>query len=217
MLFSRWKVFSVWLLASLLTACASVDTFSTQVRSFNNWSESNKGKLYAFSQDFSQQLEKKNYADMIANEMWQTGLMRTDNPKKAQFFISFDTHTETRERIVEEYSEEPMLMPGMGFWGWGPRWGYYNSFNMMYVPHVERYPVTFHIYSLELTIKDKQGNPVYQSTAVAQSNGASLYEVMPFLANSVFDRFPQNGVRNVEYDIDKSVEQNMPVRYIEKK
>ncbi|NOL49746.1 DUF4136 domain-containing protein [Pelistega europaea] len=216
MYLSRCKVWFGMALVSLLTACASVDTFSTQVSSFNNWPATAHGGFYAFSQDFSQNLEQKGYAEMIAQEMWATGLRRTNDVKKAQFLVSFETNTETRERIVEEYSEDPMLVPSLGFWGWGPRWGYYNTFNMMYVPHVERYPVRYHIYSLALEIKDKTGAPVYQSKVVAQSD-ASLHEVMPFLANSVFDDFPRNGVRTIRYDIDKSLQQNAPIRYSEKK
>lgn len=214
---SRWKLLCGMVLTSLLAACSSVDTFSTQVRAFNNWPSHTKGQLYAFSQDLTQDLEQKGYAEMIANEMWRTGLMRTDNPKKAQFLVSFNTVTDTRERIVEEYSEEPIMVPRMGFWGWGPRWGMYNGFDMMYVPRVERYPVHYNIYGLEVEIRNKSGDPVYQSKVVTQASGASLHEVMPFLANSVFDNFPQNGVRTIRYDIEKSTQQNMPVRYIEKK
>ncbi len=44
---------------TLLTACATPDTFTTQVNAFNNWPADTKGKLYAFSNDVSQNLEQK--------------------------------------------------------------------------------------------------------------------------------------------------------------
>lgn len=215
--FYRWKIILGVVLTCTLAACSSVNTFSTQVSAFNNWPTVTKGNLYAFNQDFSHQLEQKSYAEIIAQEMWRTGLVRTENIKKARFLLNFKTQIETREQVVEEYSEDPLLLPQIGFLNWwGSPWGVYQGFNMMYVPRIERYSVRYHVYSLVLEIKDRAGHPVYQSKATAQSRYASLHEVMPFLASAIFENFPQNGVHTIQFDMDKSVEQNRPIRFIEK-
>ncbi|MCQ9328538.1 DUF4136 domain-containing protein [Pelistega suis] len=222
------KILTPIIIAStaLLTACATPDTFTTQVNAFNNWPADTKGKLYAFSNDVSQNLEQKSYADLIAKEMWRTGLMQTNNIKKAHYLVNFNASTETREKIVQEYYEEPMFVPTFGFgfgnfgygypgWGWGNN--FYSGVGISYTPRVAQYPIQISRHTLALEIKNnKTGNPVYQAKAVADSQNASLTQVMPYLAVSVFDNFPgsNGGTRHIEFDIDKSREQQTPVKYI---
>lgn len=226
------KVFAPLVAASatLLAACATPNTFSTQVNAFNNWPTDTKGKLYAFSNDVSKNLEQKSYADLIAKEMWRTGLMQTDNIKKAHYLVNFNASTETREKMVQEYYEEPSIVPTFGFgfsnfgygypgWGGWDGWGnhFHSGFGITYTPRVSQYPVQYHRHTLAVEIKNnKTGNPVYQAKAVADSSRASLAQVMPYLAVSAFDNFPgsNGGTRYVEFDVDKSLEQQMPVKYI---
>lgn len=203
-----------------LVACSTPNTFTTQVSAFNNWSTVSKGQLYAFAKDNSQSLEQKSYENLIAQEMWRTGLMQTHDVKKAQFLIDFNTQTETREKMVQEYYDEPVLMPRIGFgfgnFGWGWHNTFFSGFDVGYIPRVANYPVQYHRYVLSLEIKNKAGNPVYQAQTFADSRQAPLSEVMPYLVSAVFDSFPSSGVHQVEFDIDKSQKQNRPVKYVEK-
>ena len=202
-----------------LAACSSTNTFTTKLNSFQNWPSDAMGKKYVFAQDSSKNLEYKTYADAIAKEMWKTGLSPAATRAQAQYIVDFKLNTELKEKLVQEYYDEPVIYPSFGF-GFGDYgWGYSNSmfggFNIGYAPRVATYPVQFNRYTLALEIKSKSGNPVYQATALADSNKASLMQIFPYLAASVFDNFPgDNGqVRHVEFDIDKSIEQQKPVKY----
>lgn len=204
----------------VLAACSTTDTFTTQVSAFNNWPVTSKGQLYAFVKDNTHNLEQKSYENLIAQEMWRTGLMQTDDVKKAQFLVDFNTQVETRERMVQEYYDEPVLMPRMGFgfgnFGWGWHNSFFSGFDVGYVPRVASYPVQYHRYILALEIKNKAGQPVYQAQSFADASRSPLSEVMPYLVSAVFDGFPSNGVHRVEFDIEKSQQQNRPVKYTEK-
>lgn len=218
------KVFTplVVAFATLLAACTTPNTFSTQLNAFNNWPTDAKGKLYAFSNDVSKNLEQKSYTDLIAKEMWRTGLMQTNNIKKAHFLVDFNASTERQEKMVQEYYEEPVIYPTFGFgfgnFGYGG-WGNYvnTGFGISYSPRVAQYPVQYNQHVLALEIKNnKTGNPVYQAKAQVSSTEASLAQVMPYLAASVFDNFPgsNGGTRHIEFDLDKSRAQQIPVKYI---
>lgn len=201
-----------------LAACSSINTFSTKLNSFQNWPSDAVGKKYAFAQDTSKNLEYKTYADAIAKEMWKTGLVPAANKAEAQYIVDFKVNIELKEKLVREYYDEPVIYPSFGFgygdWGWG-----YSSmlggFDIGYVPRVATYPVQFNRYALALGIKSKNDQPVYQATVLADSNKTSLMQVFPYLTASIFDNFPgENGqVKYVEFDINKSAEQQKPVKY----
>ncbi|NEN75379.1 DUF4136 domain-containing protein [Pelistega sp. NLN82] len=202
-----------------LTACSSTKTFSTQVNAFNNWPSEAQGKLYAFSQDNSHNLEKRAYENLIAQEMWKTGLMQTNNVKKAHYLVDFSVNVQEKERIVQEYYREPVFYPSFGwffgdygYYGWGN--GFSSGFNVAYVPRVDTYPVTYRRFVLSLGIRDKSGKPVYQAQALTESESAMLSQVMPYLLASIFDDFPgtNTGPKKVVFDIEKSKQVNQPVK-----
>lgn len=86
--------------------------------------------------------------------------------------------------------------------------------SMMYSPRVATYPVRYNRYSLDLKIATKQGKPVYQATAVADSSRSVLSQVMPYLAASVLDDFPMaNGqVKQITFDVDASNKARIPTQ-----
>lgn len=217
---SLWKKFtklSIVLSTVTLAACSTTNTFTTQVNVFQDWPSDAQGKTYAFTKNVEQNLELKTYADAIAQQMWRTGLSLATQPQRAQYLVDFDVRVEEREQIVQDtYYQDPwMFSPYFGWsnfgWGGGP---WYGGMSMMYSPRVATYPVRYNRYALDLKIATKQGKPVYQATALADSSRSMLSQVMPYLAASVLDDFPlANGqVKQVTFDIDASNKARIPTK-----
>src|SRR3546814_2285778 len=75
-----------------------------------------------------------------------------------------------------------------GFGGWGG--GVYMS------PSVSNVPVNVYKNTLTISIKDNRNNEheVYRSSAVNVSSEENLLQVMPYLAQAVFDRSEEHHV-----------------------
>lgn len=216
---SFWKKLtriSLGISVMALAACSTTNTFTTQVNVFQDWPSDAQGKTYAFAKNIEQNLELKSYADTIAQQMWRTGLSLATNPQRAHYLLDFALRIEEREQIVQDVYNDPwMFSPYFGWsnfgWGGGP---WYGGMSMMYSPRVATYPVRYNRYSLDLKIATKQGKPVYQATAVADSSRSVLSQVMPYLAASVLDDFPMaNGqVKQITFDVDASNKARIPTQ-----
>lgn len=188
---------------TLLAGCAS--TLSARVTTFQQWPADAQGASYRIVAPSSDTLEAQAYSDMVRAAIGRTGLVEAQQGGSPRFDVQLDYGTTSSQEWVQRYHDP--YFDGFGPWGWG---GYYGGFRgwgggIYYTPTVVNVPVRVNNNSLTVTIKDnqKQGAQVYKSTAVSSSG--SLAEVMPYLAQAVFDGFPGNNgqVRNITYDLGR--------------
>jgi hypothetical protein len=192
----------------LLTGCAS--TLSARVTSYQQWPANAQGSTYRIMAAPTQtnNLEFDAIADMVRASIGPVGLVEAQSPGTARFTVSLEygtTRTQTWTRSYDDY----YLNDG---WGFGPAfggfygggWGGGGIFMSSYPRDV---PVNVYANALTVVIKDNSNNQaeVYRSTAVHNSYNDSLIEVMPYLAQAVFDNFPGNNgqTREVRYQLSR--------------
>ena len=204
---SKVKEASAWLrsFASMLglmflVGCAS--TLSARVTTFQQWPADAQGASYRIVPPAGDPLETQTYSDMIRAAIGRTGLVEAQ-AAQARFDVHYEYGVSTSQEWVQRFHDP--YFDGFGPWGWGGYYGGYRGWGggLYYTPSVVNVPVRVESNSLTVTIKDnqRQGAQVYKSTAVSTSG--SLVEVMPYLAQAVFDGFPGNNgqVRNITYDL----------------
>ncbi len=193
-------------LALVLAGCAS--TLSARVTSYQQWPADAAGATDRIVPDKGQKndLEYQAYVDMLVASIGPTGLVQARSEQAARFDVSFSYESEAAERWVQR-SYDPYLNDG---WGFSPFYGYYGAHShwgggVFYSPPVGNVRITVFKNTLAVSIKDNKngGAEVYKSSAVNVSNSDNLAEVMPYLAQAVFDLFPGNNgqVRDVTYEL----------------
>ena len=185
----------------LLAGCAS--TLSARVTTFQQWPADSQGAHYRIVPPSGDTLEVQAFSDMIRAAIGRTGLVEEQGGQKPRFDVHFEYGSTVSQEWVQRFYDP--YFDGFGPWGWG---GYYGGFRgwgggIYYTPSVVNVPVRVSKNTLTVTINDnqRQGAQVYKSTAVSTSG--SLVEVMPYLAQAVFDGFPGNNgqVRNITYEL----------------
>ena len=186
-----------------LAGCAS--TLSARVTTFQQWPADAQGAGYRLVPPKGDTLEVQAFSDMVRAAIGRTGLVEAQGGQAPRFDVHFEYGTTTSQEWVQRFHDP--YFDGFGPWGWG---GYYGGFRgwgggLYYTPTVVNVPVRVDKNTLTVTINDnqRQGAQVYKSTAVSASG--SLVEVMPYLAQAVFDGFPGNNgqVRNITYDLQR--------------
>ncbi len=189
----------------LIAGCAS--TLSARVTSFQQWPGNAQGDSYRIVPAEAQKnnLEFQAVADMVRANIGPTGLVESQSGQ-ARFDLHITYENPVTKTWVQRYND-PYLNDGWmgpafggyygGFHGWG--WG-----GIYMAPTVQNFPVEIYNNTLTIVINDNQANnaEVYRSSAVNLSSNNNLLQVMPYLAQAVFDRFPGNNgqVREVQYD-----------------
>lgn len=212
-----------------LAGCAS--TFTTKVSNFNQWPANAAGASFAVQPATGEgvalgELERKTYEGYLAQNLQKQAMVQAATPAQArmQADMAVNVKRELRQFSVPVYRHIPW--GGFGTWpyypgaAWNGPWNpgdYYEdgAFGMggmmpMYLgEQIVTRPV--HYYQLRVRIADRaqalKGQPaprVFESTAEYVGNPVELPSVMPYLMESVFDRFPgTNGqVRTIEFDSD---------------
>lgn len=217
------------LLAGVTTLAGCASTFSTKVSNFNAWPDNAADATFAVQPANGQgvalgELERKTYEGYLAKNLQAQGLKPAVTQAQARMLadMAINVRREMRQYSVPVYRTIPWggfgtwpYYPGAAFGGpWSP-WDYYEDggFGMggmapVYLgEQLVARPVQF--YQLTVRIADKaqapKGQPapkVFESTAEYAGDPVELPSVMPYLMESVFDRFPgTNGeVRAVEFD-----------------
>lgn len=190
----------------MLAGCAS--TLSARVTSFQQWPADAQGATYRIvsSNNQTNNLEFQSIADMVRASIGPTGLVEARSGAAARFDVRIDYDNAMTQTWVQRYND-PYLNDG---WGFGPAFGgYYGGFRgwgggIYMAPSVSNIPVEVYKNTLTITIRDNQnkGTEVYRSSAVNVSSSDNLLQVMPYLAQAVFDSFPGNNgqVREVTYE-----------------
>ncbi|HUH60764.1 MAG TPA: DUF4136 domain-containing protein [Candidimonas sp.] len=199
------RLFTVAALVVLVSGCAS--TLSARVTSYQQWPADAQGQSYRIVPSASQvnNLEFQAIADMVRASIGATGLVEARAGQDARFDVSLGYDNPLSQAWVQRRTD-PYLYDG---WGFGPFGGYYGGYGgwgggIFMAPVYQNVPVDVYKNTLTVIIKDRRNNgaEVYRSSAVNVSSSDNLQQVMPYLAQAVFDGFPGNNgqVREVEYE-----------------
>lgn len=190
--------------ALALTACAS--SFSTNVTSFHTTTPAAGAKVYLVPIDEGRQdsLEYRLYAREIQAVLEQNGFVgaRDDAP---DYIIGFDVAvSDGREKIRTYQRAGGSLWWHRGYaWGgwWSPFYGYGDPYWGGGTDVVSR---TVYRADLRIEIREPDGTMIFEATAEADSRSRSLPELVPLLAEALFEDFPgANGItREVKLDME---------------
>lgn len=202
---SRW----LWLGAVIvLTGCASGPV--AKVTSYQQWPANTAGATYTITEarPSGSPLKFASVSEQVHLAMQATGLTPAAQPDLARFDVTID-YGQRSHQVYEQRDVDPFW----GGWGfspyfggfYGPHWGWHTG--VMMAPMRVTVPVDYIRHTLAVTIKDRaaSGAEVYQASAVMMTDGADFIEVLPYLAQAVFDDFPgRNGqVREVRFEPDR--------------
>jgi len=200
-----WRCCALLATAVLVAGCAS--TLSARVTSYQQWPADASGASYRIVPAPTQvnNLEFQAVSEMIRSSIGPTGLVEA----RAGVSPRFDVHIEYDSAMSRAWTQryhDPYVRDG---WGFGPAFGHYGGYGgwgggVFMSSGTSSVPVDVYKNTLTVIIRDNQNNDaeVYRSSAVNMSSSDNLQEVMPYLAQAVFDGFPGNNgqVREVEYD-----------------
>lgn len=207
-LIQRTVLHSCALLASAILVAGCASTLSARVTSYQQWPADASGASYRIVPSTTQvnNLEFQAISDMIRASIGPTGLVEARGGVRPRFDVHISYENPTSRAWVQRYND-PYFYDG---WGFGPAFGgYYGGYRGwgggIYVsPGASSVPVDIYKNTLTVIINDNQNNnaEVYRSSAVNTSSTDNLLDVMPYLAQAVFDGFPGNNgqVRQVEYE-----------------
>ena len=201
-----FRIASVTLMAMALTACAS--SFRSDVTSFHTEIPRAGAKVVLVPIDENRQdsLELRSYARSIQGVLETSGFVgaREDNP---DYVIGFDvTVSDGREKLRPTFAGGGF---GGAYWRRGYAWGgWWNPyFGPGFGPGFGGTAVTsrtVYLAELRVEIREPDGTMIFEATAEAESRSRSLPELVPLLAEALFEDFPgANGVsRRVTIDLE---------------
>lgn len=199
-----WRFWAAFASLLLVAGCAS--TLSARVTSYEKWPANAQGQLYRIVASASQKnnLEFQSVADTVRAAIGPTGLVEAQAGHSARFDLAISYDNPASQAWVQRSYD-----PYMDGWGFGPAFGgYYGGYRgwgggMYIMPSYQNVPIQVYKNTLTVIITDNQnhGAEVYRSSAVNISSSDNLAQVMPYLAQAVFDGFPGNNgqVREVTY------------------
>ncbi|ALM82058.1 DUF4136 domain-containing protein [Bordetella sp. N] len=203
---SRWLQAScLALFALVLTGCATTDTVSARVTSFQHWPDNATGQTYRFvvaNPGQQNNLEYLSYQDMVRAGIGSTGLVEATQGKPARFNVAF-TYGVAQTQVTVRRPYDPYFYGGYpGYYG---RRGYWGGFGGYWGPDWVDVPTVAYRNTLTLTINDTSNNgaEVYRASAYSVSGSERLLQTMPYLVRAIFDQFPGNNgtERKVEFPI----------------
>jgi len=187
----------------VLAGCAS--RVRTQVTSYQQWPVDAAGALYRIVPDTSaNNLEFQAVAGMVRAQMGATGLVEAAHDQTARFQVHLQYQNPETEVWAQRYVDGfyPWFSPYFGVHGRHFGWG--GSF--WFPPSWVTVPVAVQKNRLTVTMTDTQRDHAEVYRATAEHLGHTpLIQVMPYLAQALFDDFPGNNgaVRQVEIPLAK--------------
>ncbi|OWT67908.1 MULTISPECIES: DUF4136 domain-containing protein [unclassified Achromobacter] len=205
---SRWvQACCLAMLALVLAGCATTDTVSARVTSFQHWPDNATGQTYRFvvaNPTQENNLEYQSYQDMVRAGIGATGLVEAAKGVPARFNVSF-TYGVVQTQVTVRRPYDPYFYGGYpGFYG--PR-GYWGGFGGYWGPDWVDVPTVAYRNTLTVVIRDSAngGAEVYRATAYSVSGSERLLQAMPYLVRAIFDQFPGNNgsERRVEFPVSR--------------
>ncbi len=206
-----FRMASVTLMAVALSACAS--TFRSDVTSFHTTIPAAGTKVVLVPIDESRQdsLEYRQYASSIQGVLEQNGFVgaRDDNP---DYIIGFDISVSDGRERIRSY---PTGGFAGNFWwrrgyAWGGWWDPYfpgGGFGPGFGGGFAGANITsrtVYLAQLHVEIREPDGTMIFEANVESESRSRRLTELVPLLAEALFEDFPgANGVtRRVKIDLE---------------
>lgn len=197
-----FRTASVALMAIALSACAS--TFRSDVTSFHTTIPAAGSRVVLVPIDEARQdsLEYRQYASAIQGVLERSGFVgaRDADP---DYIVGFDiTVNDGREKIRAFNGGF-----GGGYWhrgyAWGGWWDPYFG-NNAFLGNPQITARTVYLAELRIEIRQPDGTMIFEATAETESRTRSLPELVPLLAEALFEDFPgANGVmRRIKIDLE---------------
>lgn len=189
----------------VLGGCATSRYVTSDVTTFQDWRSTSAEKTYAFAPQDGDNLETRNYEQLVAEELSPHGF-RVSDRARASYLVSISYGV--RDTTVMQPQFVPNYPLGPGWGPWGPRrygWGGWGPWPNTVID--TPYPATDAFLTVRITHKD-DGRELYRVTARHIGTDRNLPRVMPYLVRSALADFPmQNGsVRQVRVPRDLAAE-----------
>lgn len=198
----RWLIAVMLAGASILIAGCATPSVRSQVTAFHEWPADLQDKTYVFERTKEQDnnLEYRNYENLVRAELHRLGFMEASNPKSIRLKASLDYGINARDVHISE----PVVIDPYPYW-YGPAWrGYYGPFYDPFwfgPPMVERREFNYQLFTRRLKVtltRATDGKKLYDVTVVSEGANGSLAAVMPYMVRSAFADFPgKSGVPRV--------------------
>lgn len=189
-----WMRAGLLVAASMAAAGCTTPVIRSEVTAFHEWPAELGDKSYVFERSKEQEndLEYRNYENLMRGELGRLGFMEAASGKAAKLKASLGYSVKVRDVRISE----PVVIDRYPYW-YGPPWrGYYSPFYDPFwygPPIVERRVSSFQIFTRELktTLANAaDGKKLYDATVVSEGTNGSLAAVMPYMVHSAFTDFP---------------------------
>ena len=193
----------VALTALALTACAS--SFRSNVTSFHVSTPPAGAKVFLVPIDEARQdsLEYRQYASSIQAVLEQNGFTGARD-SEPDYIIGFDVAVSDGREKIRSYPRSGFA--GGAYWHRGYAWGGWWSPYYGYGPGTgdELSVRTVYRAELRLEIREPDGTMIFEGIAESETRSRSLPELVPLLAEALFEDFPgANGLmRTVRLDME---------------
>jgi hypothetical protein len=190
----------------LITGCAT--TIRSDVIAFHEWPADLQDKSFIFQRNKDQEnnLEYRNYENLVRNGLLRIGFMEAANIQSARLKVAISYHVNVRDVLMVQ----PVIVdPWYGPPFYGPRWrgyGYYGPFYDPFwygPPLVSEQATRYQLFTRQLKVLIAQAadsRKLYDATVNSEGRNPSLAAVMPYMVRSAFADFPgKSGVpRQIE-------------------
>ena len=185
------------LLAALLLISACSTTFRSNVATFHELTDVGGKSLVITTIDADKRdsLEFKAYANALAKYLTKHGYIHAGDAEP-QLIAGFDLTVNDGREKLRDRSHHYAHRFWDSYWPWGRYWGYdpmyghpFHDLNHQIVSS------TVYTATLTLELRKPNGDMVFEGRADAEIRHKTLPEVMPFLAEALFENFPgESGV-----------------------
>jgi len=180
--------FALLTAAAVLTACAGLNTVTSDVSSYGQWPAARKPGTYAFERLPSQQAHADDQAkleDAARSALGKAGFTPAADGKNPDVIVQIGA-------LVTRYAytpwDDPFWWHGSYWHGrpwYGPRWGPGWGFGMSYAP------TTQYEREVAVLLRDRaSGQPLYESRASSEGNYSANAAVLAAMFEAALKDFP---------------------------
>jgi len=177
-------------IAAFFAVSACSTTFRSDVATFHELTVpgGERVMLTPMDPDKKDSLEYRQYAGVLAGHLKSYGYVETGDAAP-QLIAGFDlTINDGREKLrTRALSYDPFYWNS--YWAWGRHWNYPFSYPFAY-RDTQIVAGTVYTVTLTLELRKPDGQVIFEGRAETETRTKTLPEVMPFLADALFQDFP---------------------------
>ena len=182
-------------IAAMLSACAALNTVTSEVATYGDWPAGRQPGRYAFERLPSQQAQAARQAELetsATRALEAAGFTAAAGAAQADIIVQVGARISRTE--LSPWDDPLWWRWGVGYWRsplWRPtsRFGYYGAFDSGWATRYER--------SVALLLRDRRsGTPLYE--AHAQTDGATMGDsaLLAAMFEAALKDFPATGAAN---------------------